>query len=460
MQPLRQSYRWRIARLLCLLTCVVVLHSAFPSIVHAQAQPGSSRTFKTICAMLHVQGKDLLADCAGTLEFVIPSAADLKAGARPTIRAAYGGGKMQVWELGEPQALNDPNAVVIKVAKVDGTPGAGRCYAKLYGGMAGGIGQVGLTCTSFVEAQGISSDYGFDAQYTNARGGTATGSPLELLDYVKSVSVLLGGQPLPTPNYAGAAAPPASSAASPTPSNPVASPAAGGGASPNNANSAANSKPATPAATAEPFKPSTDPKAIFGLMVGTRRPMTLPVCKHKDAFSRPTFAPDQAYCFSELGTGLNALVGGLKESLTMDDYQKLGILPMEIIINEQIYDIRIAETVTIFSDKNNIIQRVKVVTFLVSHDDIMKMLTGKYGKPAKEDWTPWTNRQTGAVIDRTPNYYWDFPEIFVDYVSRTASLLNTPTGQGNIDVYTEAYTRMVSNYLKQRDGPAPGRKPM
>ena len=411
----------------------LLLLSTLTNSALAQApQPGSTRSFKTICGGLHVQGKDLIAQCAGTVEFSIPSEAELKAGKRPTIRIGYGADKYQLWELGDPKNLPPTSsAVKIIVARIDGKPAEGWCDAQTYSQA------VGLACNSFIAAEGAASVNDFNVTYTNVPGGTATGSPLELLDYFRGMSVLLGGSPAP-----------ALVAASPTPA-PAPAP-----------KSAAPPKPMPAAPSAEPYKPSSDPKAIFGLMVGKPGPATLPKCRYKDLLSPPTFAPNQAYCFSEEGTGLEALLGGLKEDLTINDYQGLGLLPMSININEAMYDTSITQNVTIFKDRDNIIQRVKITTFLVSHQDIMSMLMKKYGKPAKEDWTIWSNRQTGAEVERTPNYFWDFPGISVDYISRATGLLNGNSLTGSIDVYTATYSRMINEYLKKRDAPPPGRKPM
>lgn len=419
-----------------------MLLTAFAGSALAQTpQPGSTRSFKAICSVFQAKGQDLVAQCPGTIEFSIPSEAELKSGKRPMIRIPYAG-KHQLWELGEPKSIPNSSAVVINAATVDGEPAQGRCAAQTRDSFT-----VSFDCNSLVAARGAAGSDAFEVIYSNApNGGTASGSPLELLDYVAGVSVLLGGKPPQRAAATQSAAPPSAKPA------PAVAPRS------DNASSAQN-KPA-PAAAADPFKPSTDPKAIFGLMVGKPRPMTLPVCKYKDAFSKPAFAANQLYCVNEIGTGLNALLGGLKEDLTLNDYQQLGIAPIAIDINEQIYDTRITESVTIFFDRNDVIQRVRIVTFLVSHDDVLKMLIAKYGKPAKEDWTIWSNRQTGAEVDRTPNYFWDFPGISVDYISRAADLLNAKTPTGSIDVYTAAYSRSVSDYLKRRDAPPEGRKPM
>jgi hypothetical protein len=418
--------------------------------VQAQApQPVSTRTFKAMCGGFQSSGKDLFSQCTGNVEFIIPSEAELKSGKRPTVRMTYGSDKQQVWELGEPKDLPNPSVAMINITKVDGKPGEGYCIAQSYPHMQ----SLEFLCYSYVPAEGAASNHSFNVTISNAPGGNATGPLDELLDYFKGVSALLGGRPLPTPPNPSAATPPAPAAvAAPSAAKPTTTPGS------DNASNAQN-KPG-PKAAADPFKPSNDPKAIFGLMVGKPGPKTLPHCKYKDAFSLPTFAPNQLYCLSEVGTGLNALLGGLKEDLAMNDYQQLGIAPISIGINDQVYDTRITENVTVFFDRNSVILRVKIDTFLVSHDDVLKMLLNKYGKATKEGWSTWTNPQTGAEVDRTPNYYWDFPGIFVDYISRTANLFNTKTPKGSIDVFTAEYSRMVGDYLKKRDAPPPGRKPM
>lgn len=213
-------------------------------------------------------------------------------------------------------------------------------------------------------------------------------------------------------------------------------------------------------AKAAPAKSSDDSRAMFGLMVGTRLPETLPECIEKDLFSEPVMPANAPYCLSKTGTGMEVLLGGLPDGLTMNDIKALQIIPLALAINNKLYDTSITPHVTVLIDSQRVIQRIKIRTLLVSNDAILKMLLGKYGKPTRQDWTEWTNRQTGARMDRTPNYFWDLPGLYVDYVSRVADMLNMKTALGSIEVYTPTYSKTISDYLRRRDGPKPGVKPM
>lgn len=64
------------------------------------------------------------------------------------------------------------------------------------------------------------------------------------------------------------------------------------------------------------------------------------------------------------------------------------------------------------------------------------------------------------MVSQTPNYFWSFQNMFVDYFTRDTTILNKLSPMGGIDVYTPTYVRLADEYQKRRGAPAPGKKSM
>lgn len=204
---------------------------------------------------------------------------------------------------------------------------------------------------------------------------------------------------------------------------------------------------------------SNNPHAIFGLLVGAPMPPRVPKCNENLRSDAPMMAADKPYCLSMLGTGLQMLVGFFKE-MDAEDYRKVGIYFAALGINDQIYDTRIAQSVTVYIDKEETLHMLTVNSWVWQHKEVLAMLMKKYGKPSQQSTAEWINRQTGRVVGTSPNYVWNLPGLIVEYQSQVAGILNDRTATGQITLYTPALARRVQTYIAQRDGPAPNRKPM
>jgi hypothetical protein len=217
------------------------------------------------------------------------------------------------------------------------------------------------------------------------------------------------------------------------------------------------SKPPTNAAPAPSAKTvlSTDPKAIFGMMVGTQRP-AIPFCPTD--YNTPMPA-DMPLCRSEAGAQFAGLLGTLKSEPNVIDHEKMGLTMLAVFVNRQVFDTKFTDNVLVYVDAANVIQRIKVSTTMASDRDVMSMLTMKFGQPGKQTLTTWTSPQ-GGVVSRTPNYFWSFPNVLVDYYSRDTTILNKLSTAGGIDVYTPAYVRLADEYQKRRGAPPPGKRPI
>lgn len=204
---------------------------------------------------------------------------------------------------------------------------------------------------------------------------------------------------------------------------------------------------------------SNNPHAIFGLMVGAPLPPRVPKCNENLRSDAPLMPAGRPYCLSMLGTGLQMLVGFFKE-MDAEDYRKIGIYFGTLGINDQIYDTRIAQSVTAYFDKEEILHMLTVNSWVWQHQETLAMLVKKYGKPSRQSKAEWINRQTGQVVGTSPNYEWNLPGLIVEYQSQVAGILNDRTATGQITLYTPALAQRVQNYIARRDGPAPNRKPM
>jgi len=227
-------------------------------------------------------------------------------------------------------------------------------------------------------------------------------------------------------------------------------------------NQQALQKELTKSTPAPAFVASDDSRAVFGLLVGGKAPISAPKCKEEDLLStKPVMSATTPLCISMLGSSMEVLMGDLF-GFDLDDYKAMGIVPVNITVNDKLYDTSITNGVTLFVDRDtSSIQRMKIDTLLVANDKVLGMLMRKFGKPAKQTTTTWTNRQSGAVANRTPNYSWEFNDMLVSYESKVAAALdNSPTILGRIDITTPAYMRLVEERNRKKNEPPPGRKPM
>lgn len=217
----------------------------------------------------------------------------------------------------------------------------------------------------------------------------------------------------------------------------------------------AGAKPATAAPPVPATKLSSDPKAIFGLLAGAQLP-AIPRCPSEDTTQMPMEMP---LCHSLAGAQFAALLSTLKTDPNAIDHQKMGLSSLSVFVNAQVFDTKFTDNVLVFLDTANIIQRIKFQTRLVSDRDVMSMLTMKFGQPARQSTTDWTSPQ-GGIVARTPNYFWTFPNLLVDYFTRDTAILDKLSTAGGIDVYTPAYVRLAEEFQKRRGAPPPGKKPI
>jgi len=224
----------------------------------------------------------------------------------------------------------------------------------------------------------------------------------------------------------------------------------------------ANAAPPAPAgppssdAPAAPIQVSSDPKAIFGLLAGTRMP-TLPFCRDNSEVLMDARVP---LCRSRAGSELAAFFGALKEEFTPADWDKMGLATLTVFVNPQIYDTKVSDNVILLVDRAGIIQRMRFSTRLVADGHVLSVLTNKYGPPHRQAATTWTNRQTGAVLSRTPNYFWNFSNLSVDYFTRDTNLLNSASPLGGIYIHTPVFSAIVAGYQKRRGAPPVQRPPV
>lgn len=202
-----------------------------------------------------------------------------------------------------------------------------------------------------------------------------------------------------------------------------------------------------------------NPRAIFGLLVGAPLPPRILKCNENLRSDAPLVPAGRPYCLSMLATGLEALVGYF-DDMDASDYRKIGIHFGTLGINDQIYDTRLAQGVTVYIDKAETLHMLMVRTWAWQYKDVLAMLTNKYGRPTRQSTAQWVNRQTGQVVGTSPNYVWNVSGLIVEYQSQVAGLLNDRTATGQITIYTPDLARRVQAYIAQRDGPDPRRKPM
>ncbi len=202
-----------------------------------------------------------------------------------------------------------------------------------------------------------------------------------------------------------------------------------------------------------------DPRAIFGLLVGAPLPPRIFKCNENLRSDAPLMPAGKPYCLSMLGTSLEALVGYFND-MDASDYRKIGIHFGTLGINDQIYDTRLAQGVTVYIDKGEMLHMLTVRTWAWQYQEVLAMLVKKYGKPSRQATAQWVNRQTGQVVGTSPNYVWNAKGLIIEYQSQVAGILNDRTATGRIVIYTPELAHRVQSYIAQRDGPDPRRKPM
>lgn len=212
----------------------------------------------------------------------------------------------------------------------------------------------------------------------------------------------------------------------------------------------------------ESFSLSDDRRAIFGLLVGAKGPERLHKCNESFLNDKPLMPESAPFCYSPSATGLSLLLGD-EFNLSSDDYKTLGYSFINLIVNDLLFDTTFTESITIITDRTStVIHKMSIDTQFVQHDEVLAMLTAKYGKPGNRDETIWTDRQTGREIGRTSNFYWDFGSVFIDYISRRAGKLDgSPTPVGVVYIYTKQFADAVAG-LRNRQTPTdqPVRRPI
>lgn len=204
---------------------------------------------------------------------------------------------------------------------------------------------------------------------------------------------------------------------------------------------------------------ASDPRAIFGLLVGAPLPPRIFKCNENFRSDAPLVPAGKPYCLSMLATGLEALVGFFND-MDGSDYRKIGIYSATLGINDQIYDTRLAQGVNVYIDKQEMLHMLTVRTWAWQYNEVLAMLVKKYGRATRQSTAQWVNRQTGQVVGTSPNYVWNLAGLIVEYQSQVAGILNDRTATGMITIYTPDLARRVQAYIAQRDGPDPRRKPM
>lgn len=406
----------------------------------APAQPGTHTIVSGQCGSFRLDGAILLtgAACPNALDIYLPSNAERQAGKRATVRIQAPAPNAPALTLEIVQATQIGPLETIFGVRFEGgakapQPAPGHVLSCTYSRVNNRTGQLeeGLNCSlnRVNNAAGLvpnlfNFEMAADAATKDRFAGVMAGA-FEMLNpgkkFQQSPNAPVVVSALQAP--AGAAAPAAKSVPAPA------------------ANSAASTNSAA----------SNDPKAIFGFLAGTPRP-AMPRCRDDD-YDNTMMPLEIPFCYSQGGSELSAFFGGLQEELSADDFEKMGLTVATVFVNGKVYDTKFTDNVTLYLDRANVIQRIKVTTRLVADADVISMLTNKYGKPGKQTMTTWTN-----PASRTPNYFWNFPNLAVDYYSRDINILNSKSPLGAIHVYTPAYSRMLADYQKRRGAPAPGKK--
>lgn len=195
---------------------------------------------------------------------------------------------------------------------------------------------------------------------------------------------------------------------------------------------------------------------VFGLGVGYPQPV-LPSCPGEMTPNGPPLCvgagSSLARWFDQMGLdsrqfGQNGLrIQAIKVNDTNNDtsflVRLLGIsIPLDVAV-----------------DRNRVVHLVAAYTQIGAHQQILQLLTQKYGRPTRTGTVDWTDRRTGQLMRKTPTYHWDVRGLRVDYYVQDVSLIDnrseTPTGR--IDVMTTQFATITAGFAAQRQATQSGK---
>lgn len=201
---------------------------------------------------------------------------------------------------------------------------------------------------------------------------------------------------------------------------------------------------------------------IFGIPLGHKPAGKPQLCGNVSKKSA-----DAPYCIEELTTGLNFLVDEIGKGLGAepDLYEQLGLKQVNLWLNENTFDTSIfprlrpgdpATTLSLVAvtfDKKKIVQQIIIKTRFGVHKQVMEMLSRKFGKPTDQGIAEWTDTQTGAVVAKMPRASWIYPDVIVEYESRSPDQTNNSQDQdylGRIVISTPS----IAQQIKAKSAPA------
>ncbi|MBM3759677.1 MAG: hypothetical protein FJW36_05465 [Acidobacteria bacterium] len=94
---------------------------------------------------------------------------------------------------------------------------------------------------------------------------------------------------------------------------------------------------------------------------------------------------------SEDGASIAGFFGALKSEPNVIDHEKMGLKMISVFVNGRVFDTKFTDNVLVYVDGANVMQRIKVTTRMVADQEVMSMLTMKYGQPSKQTLTTWTS---------------------------------------------------------------------
>lgn len=195
---------------------------------------------------------------------------------------------------------------------------------------------------------------------------------------------------------------------------------------------------------------------VFGLGVGYPQP-SLPSCPNEMAQNGPP-----------LCVGVGSSLARWFDQMGLDSRQfaQNGLRIQAIKVNDTNNDtsflvrlLGISIPIDVAVDRNRVVHLVAAYTQIGAHQQIVQMLTQKYGRPTRTGTVDWTDRQTGQLVRKTPTYHWDVRGLRIDYFVQDVSLIDnrseTPTGR--IDVMTTQFATLTASFAAQRQAVQPGR---
>lgn len=194
---------------------------------------------------------------------------------------------------------------------------------------------------------------------------------------------------------------------------------------------------AADAAGGKPVAISDHPLAVYGVLPGRPLPKGIGNCNGLRPLSAKV-----PYCTVPSGDWTT-----LSMALQGEETVGMGLRSVSLWLNEKIFDTSLVmfgmPSMTVIIDKNDVVQRFRIITTAKNWPQNYDLLKRKYGKPSQELWDEWRNTNTGIVTGRTPVATWRTGGMVVEFTGNSLTPAQRQDLGGSVIITTDALMQLI-----------------